>query len=105
MTGVLLCPILQLMEQLVLGKLQLLQFVPNGWLLRLWRFSDEFKQDMLYPIIGSFNGTGDLWLDITSGSSCSPMLTCAAMTSSLMHRAKSKGVAWLLRDVSAAMAE
>ena len=92
MTGVLPCPALQLMEQLVLGKLQLLQFVPIGWLLRLWRFSDEFKQDVLYPIIGSFNGTGGPWLDITSGSSCLRMLSCAAMTWSFMHRARSKGV-------------
>ena len=79
------CPALQLMEQLVLGRLQLLQFVPIGWLLRLWRFSDEFKQDVLYPVIGSFNGTGELWLGIAGASSCSPVLGCAAVTSSLMH--------------------
>eukprot|EP00891_Asterochloris_glomerata_P008533 jgi/Astpho2/8533/fgenesh1_pg.00125_%23_37_t len=66
-----------LMEQLVLGKLQLLQFVPIGWLLRLWRFSDEFKQDVVYPIVGSFNGTGGS-MDATPA---------AVTASALMHPA------------------
>ena len=69
----------------MLGKLQLLQFVPIGWLLRLWRFSDEFKQDVVYPIVGSFNGTGELWLSIAGASSCFSMLHCGAGGPSVLH--------------------